>query len=383
VSKAVRFIAALGAVFIALLGLSACGSSSGSIPGNAVANVGGTPITTAAFKHWIGVASVATSSGQLNQVKPVAPEPPAYTACIARLKSIAEVELKAKAVKSVPSESKLKASCETQYKSFTQEVMAFLLSSQWVIGEAQSLGVKLSDAEVKKQFLKIKSEQFPKAAEFEKFIANSGQTVSDLLFRVKLNMLSSKIQTKIAKEKKSVSDAEIEKYYNQHKSQYGTPEKRNANIILTKTAAEAKAAEAELKAGKSWSSVAKKFSIDPTSKATGGAVTGIVKGQEAEALDEELFKAPVNKRGAPIKTAFGYYLYEVTGITASTQQSLSQAKASIKAQLTATKSSELLSNFVKNFKKKWLEKTSCRPQYLVADCKEYKAPKTSSTSTAG
>ena len=380
--KGVRFIAALGAVFLALLGLSACGTSS-SIPGNAVANVDGTAITTAAFKHWVGVASVATSTGQLNQVKAVAPEPPAYTACIQRLKSLAEIELKAKSIKAIPTEAKLKSACETQYKSFTQEVMAFLLSSQWVIGEAKSLGVKLTDAEVKKQFLKIKTQQFPKAAEFEKFIASSGQTVSDLLFRVKLNMLSSKIQTKIAKEKKTVSDSEIEKYYNQNKSKYGTPEKRNANIILTKTEAAAKAAEAELKAGKSWASVAKKVSIDPTSKATGGLLTGIVKGQEAEALDAELFKAAVNQRGGPLKTSFGYYLYEVKAITAATQQSLTQAKPAIKAQLNSTKSQELLSNFVKSFKKKWLGKTSCRTGYVVADCKEFKAPKTSSTSTAG
>jgi foldase protein PrsA len=382
VLKAVRFIPALGAVFLALLGLSACGSS-GSIPGNAVAKVDETPITTAAFKHWISVAAVATSSGALNQVKPVAPEPPAYTACIARLKGVAEVELKAKALKTLPTEAKLKSSCETQYKSFTQEVMAFLLSSQWVLGEAQSLGVKLSDAEVEKQFLKIKTAQFPKAAEFEKFIANSGQTVSDLLFRVKLNMLSSKIQAKVAKEKKSVSNAEIEKYYKQNKSHYGSPEKRNADIVLTKTESAAKAAEAELKAGKSFSSVATKYSIDPASKATGGLLTGIVKGQEAEALDEQLFKAPVNQLGGPIKTAFGFYLYEVKAITAATQQSLAQAKPAIKAQLSSTKSQELLSNFVKSFKKKWLAKTTCRPQYLVADCKEYKAPKTSSTSTAG
>jgi foldase protein PrsA len=382
VLKGVRFISALGAVFLALLGLSACGSSS-SISGNAVANVDGTSITTAAFKHWIGVAAVASSSGQLNQVKPVPPEPPAYTACIARLKSIAEIELKAKAIKTVPAEAKLKSNCESQYKSFTQEVMAFLLSSQWVIGEAQSLGVKLTDEEVKKQFLKIKSQQFPKAAEFEKFIANSGQTVSDLLFRVKLNMLSSKIQSKIAKEKSTVSDAEIEKYYNENKSKYGSPEKRNANIILTKTEAQAKAAEAELKAGKPWASVAQKFSIDPTSKATGGLLTGIVKGQEAVALDEQLFKAPVNKRGGPLKTAFGYYLYEVKAITAATQQSLAQAKPAIKAQLNATKSQELLSNFVKNFKKKWLAKTNCRTGYVVADCKQFKAQNTTSTSPAG
>ena len=166
---------------------------------------------------------------------------------------------------SKPTQAELKSECEQQYTSLKQEVLGFLISSEWVIGEASNLGVKVSDAEVKKEFEKIKNEQFPKAAEFEKFLSTSGQSVSDLLLRVKLNMLSQKIQQKIAKEKKNVSEAEAQKYYNEHQSNYGSPEKRNVEIILTKTEAQAQAAKKEIEGGKSFSDVAKKVSIDPTS----------------------------------------------------------------------------------------------------------------------
>ena len=74
-------------------------------------------------------------------------------------------------------------------------MLGFLISSNWVLKEGRIAGREASDAEVKKQFDKIKNEQFPKAAEFEKFLASSGQTVSDLLLRVKLNMMSQKIQS--------------------------------------------------------------------------------------------------------------------------------------------------------------------------------------------
>ena len=50
-----RLIPALGAVLFALIGLSACGSS--GVPSNAVMAVDGTPITSAAFNHWLGVAA--------------------------------------------------------------------------------------------------------------------------------------------------------------------------------------------------------------------------------------------------------------------------------------------------------------------------------------
>ncbi len=366
-SKHFRFIAALGAVFFAVAGLAACG---GGIPGNAVVQVGGTPITKSAFEHWMSVA--ASSTAGTTGAKPAIPDPPTYTACIAHLKATAPKPAKGQ---TAPTEAALKTQCEQQYKSLQQEVLGFLISSSWVLGEAESLGVKISDKEVKKQFEQIKNQQFPKAAEFQKFLATSGQSVSDLLLRVKLNLLSSKIQQKIAKEKHTPSQAEIEKYYKEHSSQFGTPEKRDVRIILTKTEAQAKQAKKEIESGKSFASVAKSKSIDPTSKASGGELKGVVKGQEEKALDEAVFSAKKGVLGGPVKTPFGYYIYEVTGTTAGSSQTLAQSQASIKQQLTAQQQQQALSKFVKEFKKKWMGKTECRSGFVVADCKGYKAPK--------
>ncbi len=84
-----------------------------------------------------------------------------------------------------------------------------------------------------------------------------------------------------------------------------------------------------------------------------------------------------------MKTPFGYYIYEVKSSTPGTQQTLKQSEASIKQQLTATNQQAALSKFVKEFKKTWTAKTDCRDEYVVMDCKQYKAPKTSSTSSTG
>ena len=152
-------------------------------------------------------------------------------------------------------------------------------------------------------------------------------------------------------------------------------------IILTKTEAQAKKAKQEVESGKSFESVAKRVSIDPTSKSNGGKLTGVVKGQEEKSLDAAIFSAQKNVLTGPIKTPFGYYIFEVQTITAGSQQTLKQAEPSIKSQLMATKQQSALSKFVKEFKKKWMSKTDCRSGYVVTDCKQYKAPKTTSTST--
>jgi foldase protein PrsA len=370
VSLRIRCISALGAVFFAVVGLSACGG----IPGNAVVKVneGGT-ITKSAFGHWMSVAAASSAATGQAASKPVVPEPPSYTACIAHLQATAPKPAKGQAP---PTPAALKTQCEGQYKILSQEVLSFLISAEWVIGEAAHLGVKVSDKEVTKQLEQIKTQQFPKAADFEKFLASSGQTVSDLLLRVKLNLLSSKIQQKIAKAKANPSQAEITKYYNENKQHFGTPEQRTVEIILTKTEAAAKKAKQEVESGKSFASVAKRSSIDPTSKSNGGLLTGVTKGQEEKTLDAAIFSGKANVLSGPVTTPFCYYVFEVKSITAGSQKTLAQSQSSIKQQLTATQQQTALSKFVKEFRTRWTGRTECRAGYVVMNCKGYKAPKT-------
>ena len=74
-----------------------------------------------------------------------------------------------------------------------EQVMGFLISSDWLIGEAQNLHVYVSAEEVRHTFHRIRHEQFRKRGEFSAFLRRSEQTVGDILFRVKVNLLSTRI----------------------------------------------------------------------------------------------------------------------------------------------------------------------------------------------
>jgi foldase protein PrsA len=344
--------------------------------------VNGQPVTKDTFNHWVAVAAAASATALPGQKapKPVVPDPPTYTACIAHLKTIEPKPAKGQKPKT---EEELKTQCEQQYKALQQQVLGFLISSDWVLGEAEEQSVKVSDQEVAKHFNQLKKQQFPKEAEYQKFLANTGQTTADLLLRVKLSMLSTKIQEKVTKGKKTVTEAEVAKYYETHKSQFGQPERRDLRIVLTKTEAAAKQAKSEIQSGKSFASVAKSKSIDPTSKSNGGELPGVVKGEEEKALDAAVFAASKGVLGGPVKTPFGYYIYEVKAIHAPTQQPLAAEKATIKQQLASQGEQGALTKFVKEFQKKWKARTECRAEYLVQDCKQYKTPKTTAGAASG
>jgi len=170
-----------------LLGLAIAGCG-GGMPGDAVVSVDGNAINKATYNHWISVAATSSAGAIAGQTasKPVIPDPPAYTACISNLQSTESKPAKGQKKKTAV---ELKAQCEQRYKALQQQVLGFLITSDWVIGEAQNQGVKITDKEVVRHFNELKKQQFPKAAEFEKLLASTGETVSDLLLRVKLSML--------------------------------------------------------------------------------------------------------------------------------------------------------------------------------------------------
>ena len=364
-----RSILALGAFFVFALGVAGCGSS---VPGDSVASVAGNPITTQAFNHWMYVAAKSQAAQQPGQPVIVPNDPPDFTKCIADVR------------KAIPSLAKtsaktLKTACQQQFTSLSSSVMDFLITAYWYQADAQKLGVKITPAEVQNAFATAKKQTFPTAAGFNSFLSETGQTLQDITYRFKVNTI---VQKLVARHTKPVTQAQIAAYYNSHPSQFGTQESRNMRIILAKTAADATAAKNALQSGQSWSTVAKKYSTDPTTKNSGGLLTGVTQGQQDAALTTAAFAAPANKLIGPVKGQFGYYIVEVTGITAATHKSLQQSEATIKQQLTSQESQTAQTVVANQAKKDWLSQTTCRTEYAMADCKGYKAPKTATTGTS-
>jgi hypothetical protein len=78
-------------------------------------------------------------------------------------------------------------------RALDEPALSFLIQAQWITGEAAALGISLSEAEVHAQFVKLRRQQFPHKREFDAFLHSSGFTVSDLLLRVRVEMLPSRI----------------------------------------------------------------------------------------------------------------------------------------------------------------------------------------------
>ncbi|HEX7609758.1 MAG TPA: hypothetical protein VF380_03710 [Solirubrobacteraceae bacterium] len=73
------------------------------------------------------------------------------------------------------------------------EVLEYLITAGWLVSEAKALGIHVPASVVKREFDRIRAQQFPKRSEFQSFLRESGQTVADLLLRVERTLLSRRI----------------------------------------------------------------------------------------------------------------------------------------------------------------------------------------------
>jgi foldase protein PrsA len=324
-----RVLFALIAALVPALVVAGCGGGGGGVPSDAVATVDGEPIERQSFDHWLTVAF--KSSGQRGAQVPKPPDP--------------------------------------RYDALRDQVLQLLVSLRWIEGEAADRGISVDDAEVAKELERQRKLSFPKEADFHKFLESSGQTEEDIVTRVRFDVLSNKIREQVTQAGEKPAEEQIAEYYDENKARFIQPERRNLQIVLTRSEAKARRAMSALAGGRSWSAVAKAYSVDQASKSQGGKLLDVTEGRQDKAFDEAVFRARTGKLTGPVKTQFGYYVFEVTNVKRPSRQTLEQAKPTIKQLLASESQQQKLDDFMKRFRDKWKDRTECREGFATPDCK--------------
>ena len=356
-----KLLLPLAALAVGLAVLSGCGND---VPSGAVAKVGDATITQEEFDKWLSTAAKGNAQGGTAAV----PDPPDYEKCVA-----AKAKTPVPKDQKQPTDDALKKQCKSEYDALKKEVMQFLIQAEWVQQEAADQDVKVSDKEIKQSLEDQKKQAFPTDKAYQEFLKTSGMTEEDILFRVKLDQLQQKLTQKVTEDAKKVSDADIEAYYEKNKKRFAQPDRRDLRVVLTKTEAKANQAKQALDSGQSFKKVVKQYSIDEASKSQGGLLPAVTEGQQEKAFDTAIFEAKKDQLEGPVKTQFGWYVFEVEKITPASQQSLEQSKETIKNLMRSQRQQKALDEFIKSFREDYKDQTDCADDYRVAECKN--APK--------
>ena len=340
-----------------------------SVPDDAVATVDGESIPVAKFnKTLASFTSQTAGEGGAG----VTPDPPNFTKCIAGKKKAS----------SKLSDASLKKQCQQDWDQAKEQIMTALVQQKWYELQAKEDGLEISDEEVKGRFEPLKQQSFPKDADYKKFLKDTGQTEADILELVRASMIKEKVEAQ-TNQSPTPTTGEVKKEYEGNKKQYSTPASRDINLVFNSSKSKIDDAKAALDGGDSWASVAKKYSQDSVSKDNGGKFPGVTKGQFPEELDKEVFSAEKGQIVGPIKTQYGYYVFEVTKSTEGKQQSFEDAAEQIRQQLQQTRTQEAQQQFQKDFTERWRKKTKCADVFKVAAvCGNAPEPKEEEGATA-
>jgi hypothetical protein len=108
----------------------------------------------------------------------------------------------------------------------SHQALAFLITSDWMLDEAAARKISVSADEVKQRLAQLKRQSFAKPGTFKRFLAKSEQTEADLLARVKIELLESRIGAQVAAGKSGARRraliANFEKAFHSHWKRYTT-----------------------------------------------------------------------------------------------------------------------------------------------------------------
>jgi parvulin-like peptidyl-prolyl isomerase len=257
-----------------------------------------------------------------------------------------------------------------QYVALRTQAMQFLIQRCQFEQKAEDLDLEITEADVEKQMLTIKSQYFGKngkcdAACEKKYAAEikkQGVTNEQVREDVRASVVQNKIYEKVTADV-TVTDKDVESYYKKNKQNYVQPASRDVRHILVKKKAVADSLYQQVTSGANFAALAKKHSEDPSSKKQGGKLP-ISKGRQVPEFDKVAFALKTGEISRPVKTTYGWHI--ITALTAIKKEKttpLSEVRPAIRQQLLQQEKTDAMKEWVEDTQKEFEEKTTYQVGY--------------------
>jgi foldase protein PrsA len=209
------------------------------------------------------------------------------------------------------------------------------------------LGIVVGDAQVERQFDRARTSA-GSDAQFKETLAQHGLTEAQVRARIRQQLLGEAVFARLSGEA-SVSDDEIERYYRSHLKGYERPATRRVRHILVPTRAQADELERKLRNGAEFVALAKRYSIDTETAASGGVLAGgITRGGTLAPFDRVAFSLKTGAISAPVRTTSGWHIIQaMSAVTPGKTTPLSEVRPAIEAELLTTKRQNALEQWVR------------------------------------
>jgi peptidyl-prolyl cis-trans isomerase C len=176
------------------------------------------------------------------------------------------------------------------------------------------------------------------------------QAVADKLEELKKRVVVEAFLKKKVEEQANITDADLQKFYDQNKEKFKTGDQVKASHILVKTEKEAQDILAQLKKGGNFEELARKSSIDAAGT-KGGDLGWFGKGSMIPEFEKVAFGLKEGELSGVVKTKFGFHIIKLTGKRPAGVRPFAEVKEQIKAALLPEKQQEVFQKLKEELKK--------------------------------
>lgn len=179
---------------------------------------------------------------------------------------------------------------------------------------------------------------------------DKSQIVAEKLEELKKRLVVEAFLKKKVEEQANISDADLQKFYDENKDKFKSDAQIKASHILVKDEKTAQDVLAKIKGGTSFEELAKQFSMDSAAQ-KGGDLGWFSKGTMLPEFEKTAFSLKEGETSGIVRTKFGFHIIKLAGKRPAGQREFSEVKDQIKAALLPNKQQEVFQKLKDDLKK--------------------------------
>lgn len=217
---------------------------------------------------------------------------------------------------------------DTLVKQGGANVLSQMIDAEIINQEVKKENIEVTDEEIDAEMENYMA-QFGGEEMFEAALQQRGLTKDDL----KGDIIQYVQIEKLVDSRITISDEEINEYFEENKDKLGQEEQVKASHILVEDEKTAKDLKKQLDEGADFAELAKEHSKDPGSAENGGDLGFFGKGKMVKEFEEAAFAAKVDEITEPVKSEKGYHIIKVAEKKEAKEATLEENKEEIKDTL--------------------------------------------------
>ncbi|MBN9680960.1 MULTISPECIES: peptidylprolyl isomerase [unclassified Corallococcus] len=236
-----------------------------------------------------------------------------------------------------------------EVEPFKRALVDTLVKRMLLLQAAKQNNIAVTPEEVDRGVLRL-SGDYP-AGNFNEVLAQGQLSMAELRAREASRLTIEKLFTHHVYSRVAVTEEELRAYYAAHEADFQEPEEVHAAQMVVKGLDEARRLQAQLKAGKKFSDLARRYSLSADAK-VGGDLGFFPRGQMPPAFDEVVFKLGVGQVSDVVSTEYGYHLFKVLERRSARKRELVEVRAKVEGRLLEAKRAAAQEAFEKELRDK-------------------------------